>query len=122
MPPANEAQTAYWNEAAGDTWAAMQERLDVQLEPLGLRAMQGLGLTGGERVVDVGCGCGQTSLQLADAVGTAGAVLGLDISRPMLEVARRRGAGAAQVRFEEGDAQVYAFAPGGFDGVFSRFG
>lgn len=117
----NADQIEYWNKTAGETWATLQDRLDAQLSPLGLKAMEALALQPGEAVLDVGCGAGQTSLQLAQAVSPGGQVLGVDVSRPMLEVARSRG-GAANVRFEEGDAQTFAFPAGGFDAAYSRFG
>jgi SAM-dependent methyltransferase len=121
---ANADQIAYWNAAAGETWAALQDRLDAQIQPLGARALAALAPAAGERVIDIGCGCGQTTLALAGLVGPGGSVLGVDISRPMLEVARRRlgQAGAAQAAVIEADAQTHAFAPGGADAAFSRFG
>lgn len=120
----NADQIAYWNETGGLTWASLQERLDRQIDPLGQRAIAALEPKPGERVLDIGCGCGQTSLELAEAVGPGGAVTGLDISRPMLKVAadRARAAGAGQARFIEADAQVHAFEPASVDAVFSRFG
>lgn len=123
-PSANADQIAYWNAAAGETWVDQQDRLDRQLQPLGRTAMAALDPAADERLIDVGCGCGQTSLELAGEVGPDGSVLGVDISAPMLEVARRRAAnaGLTNLRFLEADAQVRAFARGGADGVFSRFG
>lgn len=120
----NADQIAYWNALAGETWAALQDRLDAQIQPLGARAMAALEPQPGERVLDIGCGCGQTTLALADAVGPTGAVLGVDISRPMLAVARHRlaQAGAGVASLVEDDAQSHAFAPGSFDAAFSRFG
>jgi len=73
-------------------------------------------------VLDVGCGCGQTTLELAARVAPNGAVLGIDISQPMLSIARTRAKGLAGVRFLEADAQTYAFEPGAFDAIHSRFG
>ena len=129
MTPADDAaanadQITYWNAVAGETWAAMQDKLDRQIEPLGARAMEALEPAAGERVLDIGCGCGQTTMALAARVGAGGAVLGVDISRPMLAVARRRidAQGLAQVALAEADAQTHAFAPGAFDAAFSRFG
>lgn len=119
--PANAAQVAYWNDAAGQTWAEMQEALDRQLAPLGRAAMAALAPRPGERLLDVGCGAGQTTLELAAAVAPGGEVVGLDISRPLLEVARARPP-AAGVSFLEGDAQTHPFEPASFDGAFSRFG
>lgn len=121
-PTPNADQAAYWNAGAGDTWASLQDRLDHQLEPLGLRAMAALAPRPGERVLDVGCGAGQTSLALAGAVAPGGSVLGVDISHPLLEVARRRGEGIAGLTFQEADAQTASFEAASFDAAFSRFG
>jgi SAM-dependent methyltransferase len=94
------------------------------ITPFGERAMAALAPRPGERVVDVGCGCGGTSLALAQRVGASGSVLGVDVSEPMLGRARERAAaeGLANVRFVAGDAQTHAFAPGSVDALFSRFG
>ena len=124
MSTANEDQVAYWNAGAGETWAALQARMDAQLEPLGLRAQDALAPKAGERVLDIGCGSGQTTLALAQAVAPGGSALGLDISRPMLEVAKARAAAEAVTgaTFLEADAQTYPFEPASFDGAYSRFG
>ncbi len=120
----NADQIRYWNEQGGPRWLEWQEMLDAQLSPLGLAGIERARLARGERAIDVGCGCGQTSLQLAEAVGASGSVLGVDISGPMLGRARERAsaAGLAQVRFAQGDAQAHAFELGTADLVFSRFG
>ncbi len=118
----NAQQVAYWNEAAGPTWAELQAPLDRQLAPLGRRAMAALAPRVGERILDIGCGAGETSVGLAAQVGAGGQVTGVDISRPLLEVARARSAGTPGLAFVEADAQTWAFAPASFDGVFSRFG
>ena len=62
---ANAAQSEYWNATAGETWAKLQEPLDRQIEPLGLAAIDVLQPVPGEHIIDIGCGCGQTSLALA---------------------------------------------------------
>ena len=116
----NSEQIEYWNGGAGDLWVAQQERLDRQLDPLGRAARAALALRPGEHVLDVGCGSGQTTLQLGDAVGPTGRVLGVDISAPLLATARRRDAGA-HVSFVQADAQTHAFEPP-FDAIYSRFG
>ena len=120
----NAAQIDYWNATAGQTWARFQEQLDRQIEPLGLEAMRALDPAPGERILDVGCGCGQTSLELATRVTATGAVFGADISLPMLEVARARPVpnGAATPDFRQVDAQSGKLGEGAFDAVFSRFG
>jgi SAM-dependent methyltransferase len=109
-------------EKAGEAWARLQDRTDSLIEPLGRVAIDRLGVAAGERIVDVGCGCGQTLLQLADLAGPSGHVLGVDISPPMLARARERAAGRPTIELALADAQTYAFAPGAFDAVFSRFG
>jgi len=104
----NTAQIEYWNSSAGETWAQFQEPLDRQIEPLGLAAIAFRQLDAqtddlghklfdavlkpreGQHIIDIGCGCGQTTLSLASRVGVAGSVMGVDISKPMLEVALRR--------------------------------
>jgi SAM-dependent methyltransferase len=123
-PAGNAAQIDFWNAAAGATWAALQIQLDRQLEPLGAEAMRILDPAPGEHILDIGCGCGQTSFALAERVGSTGQVLGVDISQPMLAVARERSAavGGAAPRFREADAAVEHLGEAVFDGVFSRFG
>jgi len=117
-------QIQYWNETAGPKWVRYQATLDAQIGPLGLAAMERLAVGSGERVLDVGCGCGATTLELAGRVGPSGSVLGVDVSAPMVEVARRRlaAAGFAHARVELGDATTQRFEPGERDALFSRFG
>ena len=123
-PQTNQEQIRYWNEESGLKWVRLQQRLDTQLAPLGLAAMQRAAIKPGERVLDVGCGCGQTSLELAGRVGPLGAVVGLDISQPMLTRARERQKELAvsNLEFIRADAQTYVFERGRFDVIFSRFG
>ncbi len=121
---ANSEQIEFWNVAAGDRWVAYQQELDFQLAPFGDVAMRALIPRPGERLLDVGCGCGTTSIELAKHVGSGGTVIGVDISSPMLEIARRRAQTAAigNAEFLHADAQSYVFEESSFDGVFSRFG
>jgi SAM-dependent methyltransferase len=123
-PEVNTAQIEHWNGPAGETWVKLQARLDAQLAPLGRAAMDRAAIHPGEAILDVGCGTGETTLELSERVGPKGKVLGLDVSRPMLELARQRLriANLVHTTFEEGDAQTYAFSPGSFDLAFSRFG
>ena len=104
--PANAAQIDYWNAKAGETWARFQEQLDRQIAPLGDAGIRALAPQPGERILDIGCGCGQTTLALAAEVTPGGSVLGLDISKPMLDVARKRAAGVPNVAFRDADAQT----------------
>ena len=121
---ANAAQIDYWNTTAGQTWARLHDQLDLQIEPLGLEAIRALAPAVGERILDVGCGCGQTTLALAGRVGPTGAVTGVDVSTPMLEVARARTVpvGARRPDFLQIDAQTGNLGDAVFDAAFSRFG
>jgi SAM-dependent methyltransferase len=121
MTEPNDTQARYWNEQAGPSWVALQRDLDAELEPFGVALLGKLGLGAGERVLDVGCGAGATSLMLAERV-RPGQVVGIDISAPLLARARERAAAVDNLRFEQGDAQTFAFPAGWFDSIFSRFG
>jgi SAM-dependent methyltransferase len=120
----NAEQIKYWNETAGPKWIGLQRTIDAQIAPLGRAAMDAVRPAPGERVLDVGCGCGQTSLELARRVSPGGSVLGIDIATDMLAAARAEAesSGVENVTFENADAQTYGFAPASFDVAFSRFG
>ena len=124
--PDNEAQQHYWNEPGGSAWTLWQERMDLQLAPLGLAAIEAVAPRAGEHVLDIGCGCGDTTLQVAELVGPSGKVTGVDISSPMLARARERAtqSGSANTQFLEADAQVATVGDldGPFDAAVSRFG
>src|SRR5512145_932496 len=113
MAAANDEQVVYWNEQAGPKWVELQERIDAQVEPLGMVAMERLAPAPGERILDVGCGCGTTSLALAGLVHPSGRVTGIDVSAPMLARARERAraAGVRTVAFIEADAAAHPFQP-----------
>jgi SAM-dependent methyltransferase len=121
---ANAAQIDYWNAEAGRTWVEFQAQLDRTIEPFDREGMRALAPRQGERIIDIGCGCGQTTVELAERVGSSGAALGVDISAPMLEVARRRAvpSGAARPEFRQIDAQTGDLGEQTFDAMFSRFG
>jgi SAM-dependent methyltransferase len=124
MSEANPEQRTYWNEQAGPIWVANQARLDEQIRPHGELALAKLAPAPGERVLDLGCGCGETTLALAARVGAEGFVLGVDLSVPMLARARERAAeaGLRQLEFAAADAQTAALGEARFDAAFSRFG
>lgn len=123
MPNDNAEQIAEWNGALGQRWAESQRETDAVVAAFGQAALQRAAAQPGERVIDIGCGCGDTSLELARRVGEGGRVLGVDVSRPMLEVARARAAAAGlrQLDFDEADASA-APLPVGSDLLYSRFG
>jgi SAM-dependent methyltransferase len=120
----NAEQIEYWNSVQAQKWVASQDRLDALIESLGTLAIERSGVAVGERAIDVGCGCGATTLALARRVGPRGFVLGIDISSPMLARARERARaeGFANVEFANADAQTHAFAEDAFDAACSRFG
>ena len=118
----NAEQIEYWNGKVGARWAALQDRIDLQLNNIADALMPFAAARPGERVLDIGCGCGTTTLRLGMAVAPAGSVVGVDISAPMLDVARARAqAMNADIPFITSDAAAHEFQPV-FDLVFSRFG
>ena len=119
----NQAQIDDWNGDMGARWVQMQQETDRLVGPFGAAALDAAAPQRGERVIDIGCGCGETTFDLADRVGPDGHVLGIDVSRPMLAVAQTQAirAGAASIEFREGDASA-APLPAGTDLLYSRFG
>lgn len=119
----NAAQIAYWNGPIGKVWAQEQERRDRDHEAVTRASLQLAAPRQGEHALDIGCGSGTTTLLLSDAVAPGGRALGIDISAPMLEVARRRARETRSIaEFVEADASHYAFQPESFDLVFSQSG
>src|SRR5438876_8023981 len=123
MQADDSEQIAEWNGALGQRWVAMQQEIDHIVVPFGTAALKVAAPQPGERVIDIGCGCGGTSIELSRIVGAGGSVLGVDVSQPMLEVARTQGALAncAHLAFRDGDASE-AELPANIDLLFSRFG
>ncbi len=116
----NADQIAFWNGDAGAKWVKSQERLDAMLAGITVELIKSAKPSPGERILDIGCGCGDTSLQLA---AKGGHVTGLDISEPMLGRAKQRAkeADAPHVEFVHADASAHRFEPL-YDLLFSRFG
>jgi ubiquinone/menaquinone biosynthesis C-methylase UbiE len=121
---ANTEQFAAWNGDSGRRWTADPDRRDDVIADIGDLLLGAARLMPGERVLDIGCGCGATTLAAARQVKPGGAALGVDLSAPMLTVARDRADSdrTLQVNFEHGDVQTFPFDGVGFDVAISRFG
>ena len=111
MPADNSEQIAEWNGALGQRWVAMQREIDRIVVPFGDAALIAAAPQPGERVIDIGCGCGDTSIEIARMVGAAGAVVGVDVSQPMLGLLAHAAAVAncAHLSCREGDASEASF-------------
>src|SRR5262249_21640886 len=122
MEPSDAAkeQREAWNGASGARWAADWQEIDHELAAIGGAILEFAAARPGERVLDVGCGHRTTALALHAQVGATGAVTGVDLSAPLLAIARERSTGTG-IRWIEGDATTVALARE-HDLVFSRFG
>ncbi|MEQ9173545.1 MAG: methyltransferase domain-containing protein [Alphaproteobacteria bacterium] len=126
-PPAgpagpNAAMREFWDGEGGAKWVRMADDVEASLQPFGRAAMAALAIAPGNSLLDVGCGCGATTLDLADRAGPAGLALGVDIAETMLAEARRRAARRPAVSFRRLDPQTDHLPPATFDRVYSRFG
>lgn len=120
--PNPPTQREYWSGKAGGEWAAHAERIDAMLAPVTDNVLAAAALKSGDRVLDIGCGAGVTTLEIARHVGSSGAVVGVDISPQLLEVARERATAAElDAKFIEADAGSGEIGDG-FDVAVSRFG
>ena len=121
LDPTNAEQAGDWDGDDGAYWATYHREYEGLLGVFDATLVEAGAVRADDRVLDVGCGTGATSRALA-AHTTEGAVLGLDLSGPMLAIARAAAdrAGVRNVEFVQGDAQVYPFDTGSFDVVVSR--
>jgi SAM-dependent methyltransferase len=115
-------QAEYWNSKVGEEWARQADLMDRMLQPLTQPAFDLLNLKPGERVLDIGCGAGATTLKAASYIGD-GIAVGADISKPLLDLARERAtAKGANAHFVEADVSAAPLRDAPFDAAFSRFG
>jgi len=123
MEDKNAKQKDFWSGKGGDYWVEKQSEMDIMLNPLGEKALAKLDLKSNSDVLDIGCGCGATTLEIAKKV-SEGTVTGLDISVPMLDKAESEASiqGIANVDFKVVDVQVDQLASEKYDYVYSRFG
>ena len=119
---ANEEQFELWNEGIGKKWVeeddSMNERLSILTKELFLR----LNINRGDKILDVGCGGGQTSFEASEIVGENGYVVGADISKILLDLAKSKYANTKNLEFKLCDVQNYEFRENSFNKVISRFG
>ena len=123
IDPSNREQLAAWDGDEGAYWAEHAEYFDRSVAAYHQMLLAAAAITDTDRVLDIGCGTGQTTRDAARAA-TRGSALGVDLSAGMLEYARRRAAeeGVANASFEQVDAQIHPFPPAAFDVAISRTG
>ena len=117
-------QSEYWNGSAGKKWASLADNQDTLLGKLGEAAMDAGSLSNAQSVLDIGCGSGGSTFEISRRIGSGGAVWGVDISKPMLDIAitRLTNHDIGNVKFSEADVTTFAFTDHFFDVAFSRFG
>ena len=114
----NQEQAELWNGRMGTAWVSVEDYIDRMLAPISQVGIERAGPGAGDKVIDIGCGCGTTSLELA---ADGASVWGVDISQRMIERANAKDHGGASVRFSVADAAIEAY-DAEHDVVFSRFG
>lgn len=120
---ANAEQIESWNGTTGAKWVANQDRLDRMLAPFSKALLDTAKVKTGEHVLDIGCGCGATTLDFARVAGPEGHVLGVDVSAPMIGRARERArTEGSHAAFRIADAAAHTFERNIFDILVSRFG
>jgi SAM-dependent methyltransferase len=118
----NADMLAFWNGEGGDIWVARQEYTDITLAPVTGALLTFAAPRAGERVVDIGCGCGAPTLEFARAVAPSGRVAGLDISGPMLAEGERRASAAAIANVDWRQVDPATAALDEYDLLISAFG
>ena len=115
-------QAEFWNEAGGKMWVDNIEQTHALLKPLGDAIQDRAAVCEGESVLDIGCGGGLNSVELAARAGPAGHVLGVDVSEPILDYARAQPELPPNLEFLCADAATEDLGSASFDLLFSRFG
>lgn len=119
----NIDQSKLWNGSGGQAWVDSQPVLDAMMRPFETLLVERIAPSFGGKVLDIGCGTGSTTLAFASRLGAQGSCTGVDISEPMLALARQRAeAAGARATFVHADAQTHAFEPATYDAILSRFG
>ncbi len=122
--PATVSPEALWAGQSGERWLSNVDRLEEMLEPIGHALIELAACQPGEQIIDVGCGAGVTSILIAQKVGSAGAVTGLDISPVLVAEATKRAQdlGLENLKFVLGDAAIAELPLAHADCLISRFG
>lgn len=118
----NSDSQKFWNEEGGQKWVDNINIVEAFIQPLSDKLLEAIQAREGENILDVGCGGGLTSIRLAEQVGSRGNVKGVDVSEPILRVAKERGRDIANLDFELGDAATRELGENTYDVVTSRFG
>lgn len=123
----NDEQIEYWNGDAGQGWVDRDKQMEKSLGIFGDLVIEAANIQVDEKVLDIGCGCAATSFKILDQVGPTGRVLGVDISAPMLAVAKDKTSKLSDdqrsaITFKQADASTFSFEEGVYDLLFSRFG
>ena len=124
MSEVNKNQKDFWSGKGGDIWVERQNAMDTMLSPLGEAALNKLNFNEKENVLDIGCGCGHTTLNIAKRIGPSGNVTGLDISEPMLKRAKESAVemSITNTSFKCVDVQTEDLGDQIYSAAFSRFG
>ena len=124
MSEVNKNQKDFWSGKGGDIWVERQNAMDTMLSPLGEAALNKLNFNEEENVLDIGCGCGHTTLNIAKRIGPSGNVTGLDISEPMLKRAKESAVemSITNTSFKCVDVQTEDLGDQIYSSAFSRFG
>jgi len=115
-------QVEFWNGVGGARWVSNQKRTEGMISAVAELAIERANIKAGETAIDIGCGCGGTTVEIAKLVGPTGHVTGADVSAPILAVAAERLTGFSNAETVLADAATYDFPPGAADLLFSRFG
>jgi SAM-dependent methyltransferase len=118
----NADMLAFWDGQGGRTWVERQANTDTTLLPVTKALLDFAAPKSGERVLDVGCGCGAPTLDFARAVGPSGRVAALDISGPMLAEAETRAKAAAIANIDWRKADPSKDSLTEYDLLISAFG
>ena len=118
----NQEQGAHWNSSMGRAWVNNDTRMNAQLQIITNNLYKEVKIQKGSKVLDIGCGSGALLPFLSDKVGNSGLVHGVDISNPLLELAKKYHSALENINFLNADAQSYNFKSLNYDNIVSRFG